>query len=574
MTTVIYNGKFYLNRGNFCEAVLVENGRIAKTGSSRDLLEAAHNKAEKSEVQKIDAQGALVLPAFHDGHLHLLGLGRRAGGIEGTGANSIDDIIGRGRELIAALKPPAGTYITGAGVNPDLFTSGEKRDLRRYDLDKISIEHPVIISRHCGHTIYCNSLALKLAGIGDSAPNVEGGTIEKDESGRPTGVCRENANALVRKPMPPPSPQDIKRCLNLAMKKAHSLGITACGSFDTGGPDFENVRAVYSEIYDESRKAGVPALRVSMQWGISASEKYLDELCKKSLDLRLEQKIKISGSPDIPLWEDSQWGTFLKMGPLKLFIDGTLGGRTAWMLRPYHDMPETRGFPVIDPQTLNRYVQKAAVAGMQVIIHAIGDAGFDAALSAFERITNSRINSEEVNLREVNPLRHSVIHCQITSPGQLERMARNNIGAMVQPIFLKDDIHMIAERVGPGLASTSYAWGSMQRLGIRVSYGTDAPVSGLDPLDCIEWAVFRGGPDAACGIYAGETVDVSTAVDAYTTGSACATFSDNNLGRIAPGFFADLVFLDRDIFTMPPQEIHTAKVLRTMCAGETVYSVM
>jgi predicted amidohydrolase YtcJ len=546
-TKVIYNGRVYLERGSFCEALIAEGARVARTGPSRELLEEAPAGAEK-----IDAGGALVLPAFHDSHLHLMWVGRRAWGIEAAGAASIDEVISRGRELIARLKPPPGAYVQGAGVNPDLFTAGEKRDLLREDVDRISTEHPVIISRHCGHTIYCNSLALRMAGVSETAPDVEGGTIEKDGNGRPTGVFREGgANTLVRGPMPAPAREDMKGFLALAMKKAHSLGICSCGSYDTGGPDFESVLGVYREIYDESRGAGAPALRVTMQCGISAREDMLDALLGRE-----ERRA--------PLWEHPLWGTFLKVGSIKLFVDGTLGGQTAWMRRPYRDKPETSGMALLDQNRLERFVEKAASGGMQALVHAIGDAGIAAVLSAFEKVTAPG----------ANPLRHAVIHCQITSPDLLERMARNRILAVVQPVFLADDMPVLESRVGPELASTSYAWGSMQRAGIPVSYSTDAPVSDLNPLLGIEWAVLRrdSGNPASTACYPRERVDVYTAVDNYTAAPAFSSFDENSLGRIAPGYFADMVFLDRDIFAVPPDEIHRARVLRTMCAGETVYT--
>ena len=568
MTKVIYNGRICLPGKKFCEALMLDKGRIIKTGSSRDLLEEAPGNAEKT-----DAGGALILPAFHDSHLHLMWIGRREGGIECAGAKSVTEVISRGRETIARLKPAPGSYIQGAGVNPDLFCEGEKRDLRREDVDKISTEYPILLSRHCGHTIYCNSLALKFAGLSESAPEVEGGTIEKDESGKPTGVLRENANVLVRKPMPAYTREDIKGFLRLAMKKAHSLGISSCGSYDSGGPDFENVLAAYKSLYDESREAGVPCLRVTMQCGVSARE--------DMLDAHLYRRIP-SGAI---LWEDPYRGIFLKMGAIKLFADGTLGGHTAWMRQPYRDKAETCspaethspaegkpgpdmlrcGFPVLDQTALDRFVQKSAAGARQVLIHAIGDAGIDSSLKAFEKVTGPG----------KNPLRHGIIHCQITTPDLFERMARNGILALVQPIFLADDLPIIESRVGPRLASTSYAWNTLHKLGIPVSYSSDAPVSKPDPLLNIEWAVLRRDSEnpSSASFYPNEKVDIHTAVDAYTSSSVFSNFADDTLGRLEPGRYADLVFLDRDIFTIPPEEIHKARVLRTMCAGETVYSV-
>jgi predicted amidohydrolase YtcJ len=547
MTRVIYNGRVYLGGGDFCGALLTGGGRILKTGPAEELLAEA-----PAGTEKIDAGGALILPAFHDSHLHLMGIGRRSEGLDGGGAASIEEVIRRGRELIEGQKIPPGTYIQGGGVNPDLFSAGEKRDLLREDLDRLSTAHPVIIGRHCGHTIFCNSLALKMAGLDRRAPEVEGGTVERDGTGRPTGVLRENAAALVRKPIPPLSRSGMKRFLALGMKKAHSLGIGAVGSYDTGGPDFETVLGLYREIYEESREASRPALRVTMQCGVSGREDLLEDYLRRGV---------LSGGA---LWEDPEWGTFLRMGPVKLFVDGTLGGQTAWMRRPYRDKPESSGFPVLDPETLRRLILKAAGGNMQVEVHAIGDAGLAAVLDAFEEITAPGRN----------PLRHGIIHCQISSPDLLERMGRNRILALVQPVFLADDMYVLESRVGPELAATSYAWGTMERLGVPVSYGTDAPVCSADPLLGIRWAVLRQDPQGAFppgGFYPRERVDLHTAVEAYTAGSAYAAFAEDSLGRIAPGFLADLVFIDRDIFSLPPEELHRAKVLRTMIAGETVW---
>ncbi|MCL2472368.1 MAG: amidohydrolase family protein, partial [Treponema sp.] len=319
--------------------------------------------------------------------------------------------------------------------------------------------------------------------------------------------------------------------------------------------DFESVVDVYREIYDESRSAGKPALRVSMQCGISTREDMLDAHLARGI---------LSGAP---MWDDPHWGTFLKMQAIKLFADGTLGGRTAWMRQSYRDDPKTRGFPVLDQKTLNHFVQKAAAGGMQVIIHAIGDAGIDASITAIENVTEPG----------KNPLRHGIIHLQITTPDLLERMARNKILALVQPYFLADDMYIVESRVGPKIASTSYAWGSLQKLGVPASYGTDAPVSDLNPLNGIHWAVMRQPfgdkePPPSPPFYPAEKVDVYTAVDNYTEASAFSSFRENSLGRIAPGYFADLVFLDRDIFGIPEEDIHKARVLRTLCAGETVYN--
>jgi predicted amidohydrolase YtcJ len=556
MTKIIYNGKIYQGRDLFCQALRIDNGKISAAGESAELLAAAPGEAEK-----IDAAGALVLPGFHDSHLHLHWLGRRFGMVEGAGADSVEEVIRRGRELISRLRPDPGAYVQGAGVNPDLFT-GEKRDLTREDLDKISTEHPVIISRHCGHTVFCNSLALRMAGLADSAPDVEGGTIEKDPAGRPTGVLRENANALVRKDIPEPGKAQMKENLKRAMAKALSLGITSMGTNDCHGPDFDDVVEVYRSIFSDGEdgaqgKDGAGGakefLRISLQCGISAQERYLNELRERRIP---------TGKV---LWESAGRGIFLRMGPVKLFMDGTLGGQTAWMKQPYRDKPETSGFPVLDPGLLEELIRKASAWGYQVIVHSIGDAAMEAVISAMEQVTSAGSN----------PLRHGIVHCQVTSRPQLERIARNRLLALVQPIFLADDVYILENRVGPELAATSYAWGSLERLGANVSYGTDAPVSELDPLQGISWAVTRQDPQRDFyppgGFYPGERVDLAAAIDCYTAASAYSAWEESGRGRAAPGYWADLCFIDRDLFSLPPSEIHRARVLRTIIAGDTVW---
>jgi predicted amidohydrolase YtcJ len=542
---LIYNARIYRGRGLFCEALRIEDGKIRALGSSAEILENAPAGAER-----IDAAGALALPGFHDSHLHLQMLGRQAGMIDCGGAGSPGEVIRRGRELIARLKPEPGTYVLGAGLNPDLFVA-EKRDLTREDLDRISSEHPLIISRHCGHIIYCNSLALRRAGLGESAPEVEGGVVEKDGKGRPTGVLRENANALVREPIPPLTGRELREHLRLAMGKALSLGITALGSNDPQSPaDFDGIVKAYQEIYREGGKGGP---RVSLQCGISGNEGNLEALRERGA---LTGKI---------LQEIPGRGVFLKVGPLKLFLDGTLGGQTAWMKAPYRDKPETSGFPVLEEAFFRALVRRAASRDMQVITHTIGNAAMEAAISALEQVSSPGRN----------PLRHGIVHCQITEKPQLERMARNRILALVQPVFLADDMYVLESRVGPELAGTSYAWGTMERLGVPVSYGTDAPISDLNPLLGVSWAVTRQDPGRGFlppgGFYPAERVDLAAALDAYTAGSAWANFCESLQGRLEPGYWADLAFIDRDIFSLPAEEIHRARVIRTMIAGDTVW---
>jgi predicted amidohydrolase YtcJ len=327
------------------------------------------------------------------------------------------------------------------------------------------------------------------------------------------------------------------------MQCALENGVTAVGSCDIiQAHTFQRIVAAYHAIY----RAKTPNVRITLQNGVADDPKYLDDYIQNG---------RVTGG----VLEES----YLKIGALKLFADGSLGARTACMRRPYHDDPLAQGVPEMDWALLRELIEKADKNGVQVIVHAIGDAAIEEVIKDFEALGDPR-----------NPLRHGIVHCQITDKALLSRMAQNNLLALVQPIFLSNDLYIAESRVGAALASASYAWGSMERLGIRAAYGTDAPVEPINPLLGIACAATRKDlsknyPEN--GFYPEECVDVYTAVDNYTTAGAYAHFDENRLGRIHAGYAADMVLLDKDIFTIPPEEIPSAHVLQTMINGETVF---
>jgi len=532
--TVVYNAKVYIDREHFTQAVLVRDDRIALVGTNDEILA----KAEGAE--KIDAQGRLLLPGFNDSHLHLHDFGRSTHHIQAYGVTSIDELVERGRELIDRRKLPKGSVVIGAGWNQEMFT-GEKRHPNRYDMDRISTEHAIIIDRVCGHSVCCNSLAMKMAGINRDTPQVEGGHIDLDEQGEPVGIFRENAIFGIKTIVPSYTAEQIREQLLYAMNYALEKGLTSVASRDIVEENFQSIVDAYIKLFKE----GVH-LRVNMQCSIEEDEVF-NEFIKRGWVSRASM-----GHP------------YLTMGSFKLFADGSLGSRTAYLRKPYHDDPSTIGLRVHSPEAMDVFVQKAQKNNIQVIVHAIGDAAVDQVISAFEKVTG----------KNKNDLRHAVVHCQITDLPLLQRMANNDILAIIQPIFLAHDLYMAEDRVGKELVSTSYAWKTMEKLGIKTSYGTDCPVESISPIECIDCAVNRNDlyndyPEG--GFYPAECVDVYTAVDAYTSGSAYATFDEKEKGRIKQGYLADLVLLDRDIFTIPRKEIRNTKVLWTMVGGNIAY---
>jgi predicted amidohydrolase YtcJ len=533
---VIHNAKVYLGRESFAQAVLIQDDRIAATGTNEEII----SKAQGAE--KIDASGGLLLPGFNDSHMHLYSFGRNKHRIKANGVTSIDELVERGRDLIDRIKPPKGSVVAGTGWNQDMFT-GDKRLPNRHDIDRISTEHAVVIFRVCGHTLCCNTLAMKMAGITRDSARTESGKIELDTHGEPLGII--GAGSAMKKIMgmvPPYSQEQIEEQLLYAARHALINGLTSVGSRDVIENNYQSIVDAYIRLFTEHDLR----LRVNLQCTIE-KDAVFNEFLRRGWTTRSSM-----GHP------------YLTMGASKLFADGSLGSRTAYTRKPYLDAPSTRGFQVHPQEELDALVLKNHKNGFQVIVHAIGDAAIEETLNAFEK----------ANGGGTNELRHGLVHCQITDLPLLRRMADNGVLAFMQPIFLGNDLYMLENRVGKELASTSYALATMNRLGVKTAYGTDSPVESMNPLECIDCAVNRhdvtnGYPED--GFYPDECVDVYTAVDAYTAGSAYAEFAEDYKGRIKPGYLADMTLLDRDIFTIPRKEIREARVLWTMVGGAMAY---
>jgi predicted amidohydrolase YtcJ len=553
MKKVIYNAKVYLDRGVFAEAALIVGDSIAAVGSGGDILDAAPAGAER-----IDAGGKLLLPGFQDSHIHFYDTGRKDRNLDCSGVESVEELIRRGRELLERRKASPGEPVIGMGLDQEAFT--ENKDYpTRYDLDRISADYPVIIARVCGHKIFCNSKALEMAGIAGSAPDIEGGEVGRDGSGRPNGILGENAIALIKGIIPSPTARELCRDIGRAMDMAIQNGVTSAAAFDVEGIDYDSIAGAYRQIFRERENCP----RIILQCGLNGDAKQLDEYIRRGF---------FTGMPLHDPEGPASTGQYLKIGPIKFFADGSLGSHTAWLRRPYHDKPDTRGLAVLETGELRALVKKAAENRFQVVIHAIGDGAMDAVLDAYEQVTSPAASA---GTESGNPLRHGVVHCQITDNGLLERMKRRGILALVQPVFLSHDYRMIESRVGKELAATSYAWGAMERLGIRCAYGTDSPVEDINPLLGIEWAVRRTGDGADLppeGFFPEQRIDVYSAMDNYTAGTAYSNFDEQRTGRIKPGYLADLVLLDRDIFTVPPEEIGKSRVLLTMIGGKTAFT--
>ncbi|SDK10701.1 amidohydrolase [Natronincola ferrireducens] len=530
MRTILKNGKFYIEKNSFQQAILIEDGVIVQTGGNEDILK---NDADNI----IDLQEKTILPGFNDSHLHISWVGDAMTSCNLTSAKSIDEVIQFGKNFIKENKDLV--VLNGRGWNQDYFTSGEKRLLNRFDLDKISTQIPIVFDRVCGHVSVGNTKALEVLGV-DANTIIDGGVVELGDDGKPNGIFNENAVGLIHSLIPEKSDRDIEKDFLEAANYALSVGITSIQSCDIMHGDFRRMFDIIHNIYDNKKSK----LRYSHQFNFQDINDFKTYLQTEYKTGQYDEK-------------------FLSKGVLKLFKDGSLGARTALMLKDYEDAPGTKGVAALSDEQLQDLCDLATEHGIPVITHAIGDGAIESVLNAYEKIIKNG----------KNPLRHGIVHCEITNMEQLKRIAKLNIPVMYQPIFLDCDIKILEARVGKQLASTSYAFNTLYKLGAPISLSTDAPVEDCNPFPNIYCAVTRLGMDGkpTDGFYPNEKMDLEDVIDAYTIGSAFNEFKEDFKGRLKPGYVADLIVLDKDIFTIDPLKIKDIKVEKTMIDGEFVY---
>jgi predicted amidohydrolase YtcJ len=460
------------------------------------------------------------LPGFHDSHLHLIGIGYVASMIDLSTYDSIEAL-----RTIRSDKP----LIRGRGWHQNQFV--EQRFPNKDDLNAISTEVPVVFIRVCGHVLVCNDKAMELAGVDASTPPVEGGTFSFA-----TGVFTENALGMIYDVLPKPTKEDIREYLITGNDHLLSLGITSVASDDFSilPVPYELVLKTIIELYEEGRMQ----IRLYEQVNLPKMEWLQDFLDKGYHHMK-------SGK--------------LRMGPLKLLADGSLGGRTAYMRDDYADEPGNRGVRNFDQDTLDALVHLADSHGMDVAIHAIGDGIVDAILDSIERSMASTGRTDH---------RHALIHAQLTNREQIERMKQLGVGAIVQPIFLNSDIPIIRERLGDARAEESYLFYSMHRAGLPVGLSTDAPVEGANPFYNLYVATTRRSiryPNLDAFL-PDEAFPLEEALRCYTEVNDWFSYEEDAIKN-------DWIIVDRDIRTTPVEEWKDTRVLATHIDGELVYQL-
>ncbi len=527
---VFTNGNFWVSGRDLRrrDSLAALNGRIVCVGDYNQCLDALPIGI-KPEVT--DLNGKTVLPGFIDSHLHLLSFGLTLRDVSLVDIGSITEL--KSKVKARADQVSENSWVIGRGWDQDLFF--EKRYPTRKDLDEASGGRPVYLTRVCGHIAVVSSKALEIAGVNRDTPDPPGGKIDRDSYGDPTGILRETAQGLVRPYIPETDYETMEDALKNAMEYVLSRGITSVHIND-GQLGFPGTMELYKKVQQQGY-----SLRV--YWDIPGD--LMTDLFETPLR---------SGDGD----------DYFRIGAVKLFADGSLGGRTAALEAPYSDDPNNRGMLVLSQDDLKQQVYLAHANGMQVAIHAIGDRAAKVSLEA--------INSAQSRL-PISGIRHRLVHVQILSPLLITEMRRVRVVADVQPKFISSDMRWALDRVGTARMRSSYSWRTMLRAGVPLAGGSDCPVEPPDPLYGIYCAVTRkdmeGNPPM--GFFPNEKLTLDEAVNLFTAGGAYGSYEENKKGSLTPGKLCDLVVLSEDIAFVSPEDIKDLEVVLTVVGGEIAY---
>lgn len=509
-------------------AFAVEDGMFAAVGSEDDIRALAGDS-----TRVIDLGGSVVLPGLIDAHGHMAGLGQlQLGVIDLSGTSSFEEVVERVVRRAEVTEP--GEWIIGRGWDNE---SWDEKDLPEHaSLSEAVPEHPVWLSRVDGHAALANEEAMRLAEISAGSSVPEGGEMLLDERGEPTGVFVDNAEAMVAEVIP--SSGTSGRDLILAAQElCLSAGLT--GVHDAG------VSRDMIEVY-------------------------------RDLERERELKVRVHGM--IPGNQAMRWfeenepydGDFFAMRATKLYMDGAMGSRGAWLLEPYEDRPTDtngqpyRGLNVSDPELVRAVAQHGLSKGYQVCTHAIGDRANREVLDAYEAAASEG---------ELSEARFRIEHAQLLAPADISRFAGLGVIPSMQPTHCTSDMRWVAERVGSLRADGAYAWQSLLASGVPIAGGSDFPVESHNPFLGIYAAVTRQNLDEepAGGWRPSERMTREQALRAFTIDAAYAGFDENRVGSIEPDKLADFIVIDRDIMTCPPRDIADTVVLSTWVEGAKVF---
>lgn len=534
---IVHNGKVYAAdaAGTMAEAIAVRGNQIVRVGSDRDVL-----RLRRPQTQMIDARGAAVLPGFNDAHVHFISGGLALDKIDLLDAVTVDDIQQRIREWADAN--PDRPWVQGRGWYYQPFPGSLPT---RQMLDALVPDRPAYLVSYDGHTAWTNTKALRLAGITKRTPAPRNGVIVKDpHTGEPTGVLKEAAMSLVGRLVPVPTREDRARALHAAIGEAQRYGVT---SVQVAGGSVEDLA-----LYDEAARAGELQVRVyaAISPGGSLDEPALERL----------EGIRRQYSDD----------ALFKTGALKISLDGVIEAHTAAMLAPYANRADG-GEPTLAADDLNRGVRLADARGWQVMAHAIGDRAIRMALDAYA-------HAERSNPVPPRGRRHRIEHIETVDPADIGRFGALGVIASMQPFHGSPSpvqIDVWTRNIGEERASRGWPYRSIAAARGPLAFGSDWPVVSLNPMLGLHTAVNRTTPDGIPegGWYPAQRIALKAAINAYTSGSAWASFDEQRKGTLTPGMLADMVILSDNVFSSKakPAALASTRVAVTVFDGKVVY---
>jgi predicted amidohydrolase YtcJ len=516
----------------WAEAVAIAGGKIVYVGASPGVT-----RFRGKSTKVIDLSGKMVLPGFHDSHVHLV-----TGGIELEQCNlnglaTREEILAKIRDY--ALSHPEKPWIAGGGWDLPIFPEANPT---KEELDGVVDNRPAYLSAADGHSAWVNSRALEIAGVSAATPDPENGRVERAPgSAEPSGTLREAAMRLVGRFVPEPTPEEYETGLLSGLALANRFGITSI--IEASADD--NILSAYEEA-DRSGRLTVRVL-ASIHVDPDKGTEQIEDLTGKM------HKFK---------------GRYLRATSVKIFADGVIESHTAALLEPYLDRPGERGQALLEQAAFERLAIGLDKAGFQIHIHAIGDRAVRMSLDALEAA------------REANgprDARHHIAHLELVDPADIPRFQMLGVVANFQPLWAYPDLYItkLTEPIlGPERSRRLYPIGSLVRSGAMIVGGSDWSVSSLNPLEAIQVAVTRRAPEDSVGVawLPEEQIDLATALAAYTIKGACLSHQEKISGSIETGKAADLVVLDRNLFEIPSSEIHQVRVRMTLLEGKIVFS--
>jgi len=505
------------------QALAVKGNKIAAVGSNEEIRAMIG-----PQTKVVDAKGRLVLPGFNDSHVHFLDGGMGLSSVDLRDAKSPQEFVNRIRDFARNL--PKGRWILNGNWDHENWNPATLPT--RQMIDAVTPDNPVFINRLDGHMSLANSLALKLAGVDRNTKDVEFGEIVKDGNGDPTGVLKDAAMGYVNRMIPELSFEQKMEYIERASEYAASLGVTSVQDMSAG----TDVGAYQELIRQGKLKTRVYAVSPLAGW-----KRWENAGVRRGLGNEM-----------------------LRVGGLKGFADGSLGSTTAWFFEPYLDSPHTKGLASDEIPFMEERVAGADRAGLQIMIHAIGDRGNDAVLSVFEKT---------VAQNGARDRRFRIEHAQHLNDGIIGRFAANRIVASMQPYHTIDDGRWAWKRLDQKRLDGTYAFRTLLDSGVTLAFGTDWFVAPLNPIWSIYGAVTRRTLDGINpdGWIPEQKITMDEAVRAYTVGSAFAEFQEDVKGQLKPGMLADIIILSDNVFEIPPEKIWNVTVMLTIVDGRTVF---